>query len=71
MDDEKLEDVRATAQRLGVTESAVRKWILDRTLPFYKVGAAVRLSPVEVDRWLAARRVAARDETRAEPSAAT
>ena len=44
------------AERLGVGPRFVRRLVYERTIPVVKVGRLVRFDPVEVDRWIEARR---------------
>jgi excisionase family DNA binding protein len=45
-------DYRALAAYLKVAEGTLRHYVMDRTIPFAKVGAHVRFLKVEIDRWL-------------------
>jgi len=53
MSEEPKEDVFMTkkeiASRYKVTIGCVDKWMLSKTIPFYKIGRLVRYSPVECD----------------------
>ncbi|MEK7423601.1 MAG: helix-turn-helix domain-containing protein [Actinomycetota bacterium] len=52
-----LLDVTGLARRLGVTERFVRRLVLERRIPFLKIGHFVRFDPADVDRLLANSRV--------------
>jgi len=47
---------RSLAAYLAVSDRTVRNWIRRRELPSYKLGAARRIDPADVDAFLAARR---------------
>jgi len=54
--------VRETAARLGLKESTVRKWILLRRLPYFKVGRrAVRFDEKTIEKFLREHTVPARE----------
>ena len=42
----------------------MRRLVDQRRIAFYKVGKYVRFDPADIDRWLAAQRVEARDAPR-------
>ena len=44
MTDQKLLTIREASQRLGLRESTLRKWILQKRIAHHKLGRAVRLS---------------------------
>lgn len=52
-----LLDVSQVASRLGVTTRFVRRLVDERRIPFCKIGKFVRFDPVDIDAWIAARRV--------------
>lgn len=67
-----LLDYRGVAQRLGIPVGTVYGLVCQRRIPHVRLGPRfVRFDPDEVDRWVDARRVSARDrrteEQRAEP----
>src|SRR5690349_2473409 len=43
--------VSDVAMYLRVSERTVRDWVYKRVVPYRKVGAAVRFSPDEIERW--------------------
>ena len=44
-------DVPSAAMLLGVSPATIRKWVLIRHLPFYKLGARVIFDRDELLRW--------------------
>ena len=57
---ERLMDMSAVAERLGVQVRHVRRLVHERRIPFIKWGHLIRFDPDEVDRWIdEARRPAA------------
>jgi excisionase family DNA binding protein len=44
--------VREAAKRLGLQESTIRKWILQRKVGVVRLGRAVRLRAADLDRML-------------------
>lgn len=52
----RLADVPAIAERLGVTVRHVRRLVLERRVPYYKVGRFVRFDLDEIDEWLDSQR---------------
>ena len=48
----KLLNVKEVADRLNVTESAVRKWVLERRIGFQKVGRLLRFSEKNIEDFL-------------------
>ncbi len=61
-----LLDIAGAAERLGIPQRFVRRLIDQRRIAFYKVGKHVRFDPADINRWLAAQRVEARDTPRAQ-----
>ncbi len=49
---------RSLAAYLAVSDRTIRNWIRRGELPSYKLGAARRIDPVDVDTFLARRREA-------------
>jgi len=47
-----MKTVRETSKALGLTESTIRSWILERRINFVKLGGAIRISEKEIDRIL-------------------
>jgi excisionase family DNA binding protein len=54
---ERLLSVTEVAERLGVTQRTVRNWIRKGDLVAYRLGGVVRISPVDLDRFIRARRI--------------
>ena len=48
-----LLSIPQVAERLGITEAAVRRWVLLRKISVIKVGRLVRVPSTELDRLLA------------------
>lgn len=66
-----LLDVEEAALLLGISKHTIRAYIARREIPYFKVGAAVRLEPEAILRWRDARRVPTlAEEFRAERAAA-
>jgi excisionase family DNA binding protein len=59
-----LLDIAGAAERLGTPQRFGRRLVDQRPIAFYKVGKYVGFDPADIDRWLAARRVEARDAPR-------
>jgi excisionase family DNA binding protein len=45
-------DYRALAVYLKLAEGTLRHYVMDRTIPFVKVGSHVRFLKGEIDKWL-------------------
>lgn len=56
----RLLDIEATAERLATSKRHVRELIYRKELPYFKVGALVRIDSDDLDAWLQANRVAQR-----------
>lgn len=52
-----LLDIGQAAERLSVSQSFVRRLVLERRVPYFKVGKYIRFESADLDDWLAARRV--------------
>ena len=44
------------AETLQLTESAIRKFVLENSIPYIKIGGAVRFRPSEIEQWIESRR---------------
>jgi excisionase family DNA binding protein len=55
----KLLDIPAAAERLGITERHVRELIYRKRIPYLKVGRLVRFDPADLDTWVEASKVPA------------
>jgi excisionase family DNA binding protein len=45
-------DVQQVAQYLKLSVATIRKWVLNRRIPYKKIGRAVRFSSLEIEEWL-------------------
>ena len=52
-----LLDSQQIARMLGITERHVRRLVLERRIPFAKVGRFVRFDPHDIERWVQAAKV--------------
>lgn len=53
-----LMDVPSAAERLGCSPRYVRRLVLERRIPFVKLGGSkVRFSVIELEKWIDAQRV--------------
>ena len=53
-----LMDVPSAAERLGCTPRYVRRLVMERRIPFVKLGGSkVRFSVIELEKWIDAQRV--------------
>ncbi len=43
-------NVEDVAKRLNTSTATIRKWILQRRIPFVKIGSLVRFRPEDIDR---------------------
>ena len=55
----RLLDLPGIAEHLGITERHVRRLVLERRIPFIKIGHFLRFDPEEIAEWLDAARIAA------------
>ena len=46
----KLYTAKETAEILGIKESTVRKWVLEKRIPYVKVGTALRFNANEIEK---------------------
>lgn len=46
----KLYDVAQTAELLGVKESTIRKWVMQRRIPFVKLGQCLRFEETVIEK---------------------
>jgi excisionase family DNA binding protein len=53
-----LLDLPGVAERLGTSERHVRRLVLERRIPYIKVGHFVRFDPADIGEWLDGARVA-------------
>ncbi len=52
-----LLDSSELARMLGITERHVRRLVMERRIPFVKVGRFVRFDPRDIEQWLQAAKV--------------
>jgi len=52
--DLKIKDV---AQLLNVSETTIRRWLLDRKIPAYKLNRQYRFSRIEIENWMLTRKL--------------
>jgi excisionase family DNA binding protein len=57
MDCEVLFNVEQVAKILGVSQAAIRKWVLNKTIPYQKLGGSVRFSVPDIREWQKSRSV--------------
>ena len=43
-------NVQQVATKLGVSVATVRKWVLERRIPFVKIGSLVRFRPEDIEK---------------------
>jgi excisionase family DNA binding protein len=58
----KLKSLPQAAEELGITVSCLRSWIYRRSVPYVKVGRAVRIAEGTIERIIADGTVPAREE---------
>jgi excisionase family DNA binding protein len=51
MDCDVLLNVGQVAKMLGVSQAAIRKWVLNKTIPYQKLGGSVRFSVPDIREW--------------------
>jgi excisionase family DNA binding protein len=49
MADQRLLTIRAASEQLGLRESTLRKWVLQKRIAYHKLGRSVRISSDEVE----------------------
>lgn len=59
---QELLPIKSAAERLGISVSAVRCWVLRRKIAYHKIGGAVRIPASEVERILKDGYVPARED---------
>lgn len=62
LDDTPLWDVGQVARYLNISVATVRAWVLNREIPFLKIGRLVRFVPADIVAWKEQRRVAQDDD---------
>ena len=58
-----LFDIECLATRLGTSVRQIRRLVLEKRIPYLKVGHLVRFDPDEIQRWLQENRVDGCSET--------
>jgi len=48
--------IAEVAEAIQMSQAAVRKYVLKKTIPHLKIGAAVRFMPSEIQGWLVERK---------------
>ncbi len=59
--DLKIKDV---AELLNVSETTIRRWLLDGKIPAYKLNRQYRFSRIEIENWMMKRKLVTGDDTR-------
>ena len=49
---ETLMTIADLAEKMRLTESTIRSYVLHKRVPYVKIGAAIRFSPTEIEEWL-------------------
>jgi excisionase family DNA binding protein len=45
-------DIEGVAKYLGVAEKTVRKWVLNREIPYHKIMKVIRFRVSEIEQWI-------------------
>ena len=53
---ETLMTIADLAEKMRLTESTIRKYVLEKSVPYIKIGAAVRFRPTEIEQWMDAKK---------------
>jgi len=48
-------DVQQIAQYLKLSVATIRKWVLNKRIPYKKFGRAVRFSSLEIEEWMSSK----------------
>lgn len=62
MGDGKLLSLRECSERTGHRESTWRSWVLNRKIPFYKIGRSVRIAESDLQKMIEQARIPAKGE---------
>jgi excisionase family DNA binding protein len=54
---EHLIDIAELERRTAIKQATLRKYVVQRKIPFVKIGRLVRLDPPEIEAWIAERKV--------------
>ncbi len=60
--DQKFLNIKEVAAILGIAEKTVRKYVWQRTIPYFKIGGHVRFDSDKIINWLEEREVPTYDE---------
>lgn len=52
MADQRLLTIREASEKLGLRESTLRKWVFEKRIAYCKLGRAVRLPAVVIDKMI-------------------
>jgi len=44
--------IEELAVMLKLSKQTIRRYVLNRTIPFHKIGKAVRFRPTEIEKWI-------------------
>lgn len=61
MERNRLINISAISERLGVSPNTIYAWISQRRIPHFKVGRLVKFDAAEIDRWVAEKHVEAKE----------
>ena len=53
---ETLMTIADLAEKMRLSEATIRKYVLEKSVPYLKIGAAVRFLPSEIEKWVEARK---------------
>jgi excisionase family DNA binding protein len=56
---EHLIDIEELERRTTIKQATLRKYVVQRKIPFVKIGRLVRFDPAEIDVWITERKVPA------------
>jgi excisionase family DNA binding protein len=54
-----LLDINQAAERMNVSTALVRKLVFNKRIPYFKIEGCVRFDPVDLEDWIASRRIEA------------
>jgi excisionase family DNA binding protein len=49
---EKYLRVREVARKFNLTEATIRSYVLNKKIPYYKIGSVLRFNESELDEWV-------------------
>lgn len=53
----RLLTVSEASRQYAVCERLIRRWVADREIPYHRIGRSIRLSPADLDAYMANHRV--------------